>query len=212
MKLEGKKINFLGDSITEGYGCEGEENIFLNVLTREAGLAAARNYGISGTRIARQKGDNPADSLAYCDRFGGMDDDADIVVVFGGTNDYGHGDAPIGRFEDRTGETYYGACHALMGGLIEKYPAATVVFITPPHREGEDTPSAANGLPLGAYVQIIRETAAYYAIPVLDLYTIGGIQPNLPASRERYCPDGLHPNAAGHAIIVSRLRGFLEAL
>ena len=212
MKLEGKKINFLGDSITEGYGCAGEENFFFNMLMREAGLAAARNYGIGGTRIARQKGDEPASSLAYCDRFDRMDDDADIIVVFGGTNDYGHGDAPIGRFEDRAGDTYYGACHMLMNGLIEKYPAATIVFMTPIHRSNEDNPSSGNGRPLSLYAAIIREVAAYYALPVLDLYSMSGIQPNNPVMRARYCPDGLHPNAAGHALIASRLKGFLETL
>lgn len=30
-----------------------------------------------------------------------MDDDADIVIVFGGTNGYGHGDAPMEDFESR---------------------------------------------------------------------------------------------------------------
>ena len=212
MILEGKKINFLGDSITEGHGCKGEENFFSNVLMREAHLAAARNYGIGGTRIARQKGDDPATSRAYCDRFGEMDDDADIIVVFGGTNDYGHGDAPIGTFADRTGDTYSGACHMLMSGLIEKYPAATIVFMTPVHRSNEDTPSYGNGKPLSLYAEIIREVAAYYALPVLDLYSMSGIQPNHPVMCERYCPDGLHPNAAGHALIASRLKGFLETL
>ncbi len=28
-----------------------------------------------------------------------MDSDADVVVVFGGTNDFGHGDAKLGTFE-----------------------------------------------------------------------------------------------------------------
>lgn len=29
-----------------------------------------------------------------------MDSDADIIVVFGGTNDYGHGDAPLKAYVD----------------------------------------------------------------------------------------------------------------
>ena len=77
-----------------------------------------------------------------------MQDNVDIVFVFGGTNDYGHGDAPFGKFEDRTMDTYCGALHYLMRGLIQKYPAAQIVFMTPLHREGENTPSAFNQLPL----------------------------------------------------------------
>lgn len=39
-----------------------------------------------------------------------MDDDADIVIVFGGTNDYGHGDAPMENFESRTSKLFMGRC------------------------------------------------------------------------------------------------------
>lgn len=212
MKLEGKKANFLGDSITAGSGCADKIDLFMNVLKRDAGLKEARNYGIGGTRIARQSDATAETSRAYVDRYREMDDDADIVVVFGGTNDYGHGDAKMGAFDDRTENTFYGACHLLMAGLIEKYPEATIVIMTPVHRSGEDNPSSGNGLPLKAYVDAIIEVAGYYALPVLDLYRVSGIQPCLPVSKEKACPDGLHPNEYGHRLIESRLKGFLEAL
>ena len=211
MELKGKKINFLGDSITEGVGTACREEIYLNRIKEAEGLAEARNYGISGTRLAVQNG--PEDwGPAYSVRYTEMDDDADIVVVFGGTNDFGHGNAPIGQFSDRVNTTYYGACHVLMQGLIEKYPAATVVFMTPLHRLTEDEPSMGNGLPLKAYVEIIKEVAEYYSIPVLDLYAMGGIQPRVGVQQEKYCPDGLHPNGEGHKLIASRLTGFLKSL
>lgn len=211
MELQGKKINFLGDSITEGVGVETEKEIYLNVIKEEEGLAEARNYGISGTRLARQFGPSEFGE-AYSDRYTEMDSDADVVVAFGGTNDFGHGDAPFGTFEDRTQESYYGACHALMSGLIEKYPEAVIVFMTPLHRVSEDEPSVGNGLPLKAYVDAIKEVAEYYAIPVLDLYSLSGIQPRVPIIREKYCPDGLHPNGEGHRLIAARLSGFLKTL
>ena len=211
MELKGKKINFLGDSITEGVGTACREEIYLNLLKEAEGLAEARNYGISGTRLAVQNG--PEDwGPAYSVRYTEMADDADIVVVFGGTNDFGHGNAPIGQFSDRVNTTYYGACHVLMQGLIEKYPAAAIVFMTPLHRLSEDEPSMGNGLPLKRYVEIIKEVAAHYSIPVLDLFAMGGIQPRVPVQQERYCPDGLHPNGEGHKLIASRLAGFLKAL
>jgi len=211
MDLKNKKINFLGDSITEGVGTACREEIYLNLIKEAEGLAEARNYGISGTRLAVQNG--PEDwGPAYSVRYTGMDDDADIVVVFGGTNDFGHGNAPIGQFTDRVNTTYYGACHVLMQGLIEKYPEAVIVFMTPLHRLTEDEPSMGNGLPLKAYVDIIREVAEFYSIPVLDLYAMSGIQPRVPVLQEKYCPDGLHPNGEGHKLIASRLTGFLKSL
>ena len=43
MVLTNKKINFLGDSITEGVGTSAPENIYLNVIKAECNLAEARN-------------------------------------------------------------------------------------------------------------------------------------------------------------------------
>ena len=48
MELKGKKINFLGDSITEGVGATEEQFMYLNVIAAECGLAAAKNYGKIG--------------------------------------------------------------------------------------------------------------------------------------------------------------------
>ena len=59
MKLKGLKINFLGDSITEGVGVSSPDKIYHALLKEESGLKEARNYGISGTRYAVQK--NPAE-------------------------------------------------------------------------------------------------------------------------------------------------------
>ena len=213
MELRNKKINFLGDSITQGVGTADEQSIFLNVMRDECGLAAARNYGISGTRIARQYVENDyCTEPAFCDRYQSMDDDADVIVVFGGTNDHGHGQAPLGTFDDRTEETYYGAWHVLLRGLIEKYPEAVIVVMTPLHKCMEDVPSMGNGKPLKVYCDILKEVCEYYAVPVLVLYAPSGIQPEVPVLRETYMPDGIHPNNAGNRLIASRLTGFLRAL
>ena len=39
MELTAKKINFLGDSITEGVGTSSKANIYLNLLKEECQLA-----------------------------------------------------------------------------------------------------------------------------------------------------------------------------
>lgn len=208
MELKGKTINFLGDSITEGVGASCVENRYTDVFAKETDVSIMRNYGISATRIAnQQKVERDIDKLSFCQRFDRMDDDADIIVVFGGTNDYEHGDAPFGTFEDRTPETFCGACHYLMKGLIEKYPDKTIVFMAPLHREFEF-----ENIPLKDYVDIIKRTAEYYSIPVVDLFATAGICPALEIHKQTYCPDGLHPNDAGHRRVAMRLKAFLEAL
>ena len=146
MELKNKKIVFLGDSITEGVGASSYENCY---VARFAAMTGAEvvNYGIGGTRFARRRvpHENPRFDQDFCGRYEKMDDDADIVVVFGGTNDYGHGDAPLGQMGDRSVWSFYGACHTLFSGLIAKYPDKTIIVMTPMHRTSEldkDPPAA----------------------------------------------------------------------
>jgi lysophospholipase L1-like esterase len=217
MELKNISANFLGDSITEGCGTSGADKTFHAVLAKRTGMKIARNYGIGGTRIADQKdrSKDPERNRSYCERFPSMDDDAELIVVFGGTNDFGHGDAAIGNFTDRTPETFYGACHYLMEGLMNKYPTSTIVIMTPIHRCSEDGIINENGLRrvlLKEYVNIIKEVAEYYSLPVLDLWSVSGIQPRVEINKKTYCPDGLHPNDLGHELIASRLEGFLKTL
>ena len=129
MILENKTINFLGDSITEGHGTSAPEKRYFEILKQKYNLKEVNGYGISGTRIARQQ-DSATEGRWFCSRFNEMKDGADVVVVFGGTNDYGHGDAPLGEFSDRSDETFYGACHTLFSGLIRKYPDSVIVIMT----------------------------------------------------------------------------------
>ena len=218
MELKGKKINFLGDSITQGCGTSGEEKIFVSLIEQKTG-ALCRNYGISGTRLAIQK--DPSDEANFdrdfCSRVVQMDDDADVVCVFGGTNDFGHGDALLGSFEDRTADTFCGALNVLYSSLLTKYPSAHIVVFTPLHRLNEenlrgDGSKAQDVAPLQTYVELIRQAAEHYSLPVLDLYAQSGLQPNVPAIRERFVPDGLHPNDAGHEILAEKIISYLRTV
>jgi len=217
MELNNAKINFLGDSITEGFGVAPEE-CFISRIADETG-ALCRNYGISGTRIARQRvpSEETRWDLDFCGRAEQMDPEADIVVVFGGTNDFGHGDAPFGTIQDMDERTFCGALHALCRKLIDRYPEAQLVIMTPLHRDSEDDgPYNERGIRLSAnlegYVDAIIKIAAFYAIPVLDLFRVSGIQSRVPVLKERYIPDGLHPNDAGHMRMADKLIGFLNML
>ncbi len=217
MELKGKKIVFLGDSITEGVGTSGVDKQYVTLVGQRGEFREYKNYGISGTRFAKQiNNTDPIGERAFCLRVEELDEDADVVVVFGGTNDFGHADGPIGTFEDRALETFYGACHHIMSRLHERFLGKTIVIMTPLHRHNEDNPKGDwkvfGTAPLKTYVNIIREMAEYYSIPVLDLYAESGIQPRLQVLRDAYCPDGLHPNDAGHELIAAKLLSFLSNL
>ncbi len=212
MELKGKKIDFLGDSITEGTGTTGQDKCFHQLIKEKHGLSEARNYGVSGTRLAKQvtPSENPRHDLDFPMRVVDMDKDADAIVVFGGTNDFGHGDAPIGEMSDRTPDTFYGALHYLYTYLMTEYPSANIFVCTPLHRLTENQPDR-KGRILSDYADIIKEVARYYSLPVIDLFATYGIQPSIDAQREKYMPDGLHPNDAGHVLLSERIANFIRS-
>ncbi len=219
MELKGKKINFLGDSITQGCGTSCKEAIFHSLIKEKYGLKEARNYGEGGTRIARQ---TEITSLVrdrdFILRAGQMDEDADVVVVFGGTNDFGSGQAPLGTIDNTDMRTFYGGVHTLIRTLIERYYDKQIVFITPLHRHNELNcigtwkPDGVEQRPLKDYVKAVKDVCEYYSVPVLDLFSAGELCGNTPEWYKEYMPDGLHPNDKGHAILAHKLGKFLENL
>ena len=91
------------------------------------------------------------------------------------------------------------------------------MVVTPLHRINEDNPKGdgnkqSNVGVLKTYVDIIREVAEYYSLPVLDLYKNSGMQPKVSVIRETYIPDGLHPNDKGHKIIAEKICEFLKTI
>jgi len=224
MDIKGLKVNFLGDSITEGSGVVNKENCYQNRLAVLCGLSAVNNYSIGGTRLAHQRvpSENPRYDLCFCGRAFNMDTGADMVIVYGGVNDYIHGDAPFGEPGDTTPATYCGGVYFLMHYLRQTYGSKPILFMTPArcflrHEVSDLLPSThakktLPGKPLLDYVQVIQETAKQFDIPVLDLYHDLGLDPHDEATFNTYTADGLHFNDAGHGVIAEKLKAFIEAL
>ena len=218
MKIEGKKIWFLGDSITEGCGASPIEKSFVNVFAETNPSAVVKNYGAGGTRISKNTAvcvEYPSWDRDFILRAEEMDEGADVVCVFGGTNDFGHGDSPLGKFGDETPYTFYGALRTLALLLLKKYPTARVAFFTPLHRA--DVPEtealkAPDKQPLQKYVNAIKETAEYFSLPVLDLWSVSGMQPSVDEIAHTYFADRLHPNNAGHYRLYELAENFIKGL
>ena len=224
MDIKGFKVNFLGDSITEGHGVTDRANCrFDNRLAVMCGLSQVNNYGIGGTRLAHQRvpSEKPRYDVCFCGRAYDMDTTADMVIVYGGVNDYIHGDAPFGQMGDTTPATYCGGVYFLMNYLREVYGSKPIIFMSPARcflrKEVSDLIPSTHakkttpGKELIAYVDAILETAKQFDIPVLDLYRDLGIDPHDEESFNTYTTDGLHFNDAGHGVIAEKLKAFIEA-
>ena len=225
MNTKGFTVNFLGDSITEGAGVTDQENCrYDNLVAKMLEFSKVNSYGISGTRLAHQPypSEKPRYDLCFCGRAYDMDRSADMVVVYGGVNDYIHGNAPLGELGDTMPNTFCGGVYFLMNYLRENYADKPIIFMTPArcflrHEVDDLYPSTHRakhvaGKPLKDYVEIIQETAKQFDVKVLNLYDGLGIDPHIPAHFENYTVDGLHFNDEGHRLLAQKLTDFIKAI
>lgn len=221
-KWSGKKVAFLGDSITGN----GEYVASYKSLTG----CAVYNYGVGGSHIAKSP-DEDGTRPSFEERYTSIPTDADLVIVFGGTNDFGHSSehyyhqttAPFGSFADGANNntiTFYAGLHRLFAGLYSMFKDKPIVVITPIHRgtleytvasDGTLTEgtNATSGKTFKEYVCAIKEVAAYYSLPVIDAYAESGLNPIVDSS---YFKDGLHPNDAGGLKLAKWMYPHLEEI
>lgn len=219
-----KKVVFLGDSITMGYGLKDTAKRYPSVFCKIAGCEEI-NYGITGTLIARA-GVSVPDNLAFIDRYADMAQ-GDLAVIFGGANDYWWSDMPVGDESSTDAAYFHCALRELCLGLKKKYSDSPILFVIPYQHRGygnfyggrdfkdacfHDT-GARNylGNTLKVYCDLIREICAKYRIPTLDLFTDSGM--DIPGSDEdaaNYTLDGCHPSPAGHKLLAERLYEFVK--
>ncbi len=206
MNLQGKRVAFLGDSITAGAAATEPQYVYHSLLKDKLGCKECINVGVGGTRIARQiKPYHEIYDRDFLMRYEGVDKTCDVLVIFGGTNDYGHGDAPMGTKDDLTEYTFYGALNILYQKAIADFGKENVLILTPMHRNDDtnlrgEGNKPQDGEPLASYVKIIKEVAAKYELKIIDLFSEDCLNPNV-ADNSKYFADGLHPNDVGHALL-----------
>ena len=204
--LYGKKIGFLGDSITYGVGASNP----YPSLIQEKNSCTCINYGISGNSLAKagSNGQPNAQERPMCIRYTEMDDDLDYIVVFGGSNDYAYNIA-LGETDSVNVEEFNGALNVLITGLIKKYPGKPILFLTPLYRGTSPTNEK-----LLSYRDAIIERCEYYSIPVFNLTDRSTIKATFDNLNELYYNQGdrLHPNNEGHKILARIIENQLKSI
>ena len=61
-------------------------------------------------------------------------------------------------------------------------------------------------------MQILRTVVKRFDLPMLDLFEKSAVDTRVPGVVEKYIPDGLHPNDAGHAVLADEIEAFLRKL
>ena len=211
MDLSNLTIHFLGDSITEGYYAETQQTSYVGRFQAAYPNAAIQNYGVGGSCVSDKCVWGSEDMRTRALR---MEPGADLIVVFGGTNDF-HCMTPLGAPEDRDAGTFYGAYNLLLEILRERFPNAQIVLCTPLPRFDEVMPERDGRVrvaPLKAYIEIVKDVGSRHGLPVIDLFGIEKFREPIPGEKSPLTKDGLHPLDDGHAIVFEHMNQALMAL
>lgn len=141
--------------------------------------------------------------------------DGDLIIYAGGTNDFQYNWTEVGTMTDRTNNTFYGALHNTCLALLEKYKGKQIIFCTPIKRcqSPYTTIESKNdyNLTLKDYGNIIKEVCDYYSIPIIDLYSISGLNPHIQSQLSYFDNYKTHPLQEGHntlgSVVASAIRG-----
>ncbi len=214
MDLDNKTVVCIGDSITLGCGASDFDHGWVGLLQKNHPNAKVFNCGIGGTRFAVKT--FPSEIVEYdidfISRIDSLPNNADLVLVAGGTNDFGSGDASLGNMDSISDHSFYGALKIVAEKLINKYPTARIVYVTPLHTVFERYKDFPDGtFTLKDFVNAIREVAEYYSFPVLDLFKNSGICPQVEVQKNLFMPrDGLHPDNNGYKRINEIVETFIK--
>ena len=201
--FSGIKIACLGDSITAAANLENEENYqqyaYPARLKELLGAQEVYNLGIGGSSIGRYWAD------AYVDRYQEIPEDADIIIVMGGTNDgFCVSDKEFGNLDERAYRTFCGDLDELMRGLRENYPDADIFFVTPLPNVLHDYLMSERDylLPQQNFVDVILTLSKEYDYKVIDLYNSNILDSHDVDIVTDYVPDGVHANQEGYQIMA----------
>lgn len=184
-----KKIDILGDSITAEGG-------YIAELKKLTDAPIIFNHGISGQKMTQ-----------FASRVGELSHDSDIIIIFGGTNDYWHHETSIGTLSDSESTTFCGALNVIYNKLKTDYPNARYLFVFPPHQTfggKNDTYNWGFGT-LNDFRIAMRDFCSAKNVSFFDLNTVEDWDPSV------HTRDGVHPNASGSEIIAGALYDYMKA-
>lgn len=189
------RITFLGDSITYGQG--GDKNQYNNFVSyvdyvRDILGCKTTNLSSPGAPIGSYGG---YESMVY--RANDIPGDTDIIVVFGGINDFFYEKDVFGDDSYEEG-TFTGDARKMCEEIREQFPDEPVYMILIYPGIYETLYCSDSYLPINGYLQVERSLAKEYNFNVIDLYSNGLLDSNDYSVANVYFNDDVHPNNSGY--------------
>ena len=186
---------FSGDSICYGAGYKGG---YASLIENRNQNATIKNYGISGTKIAKIEGNT--DSIL--ERIESMQNEADFIIFEGGVNDAWSSSIQLGDFNSNSPittnyinnldeYTFSGALESLFNKAQNKWLGKKIFFIIPHNMDIPNTKP---------YMDRAEEISNKWGVILIDLRKLSGLNTYNTFMKENYTDnsDGVHPNQLGY--------------
>lgn len=195
-RLTNKIITSVGDSYVNGDLPDNKE--WTALIAARNGMTAY-NMGVGGESLR---------TMVTSERYKNINSGSDYIVVFSGHNDVHYDYTPLGEMGDTTATTFYGCLDILCKDLLNLYPSARILFITPTHRSVNYDYSP--------YVEAMKEVCYKYSIPCWDAFgelgiLIGGVN-GVTAQSNMFELQPLHLNELGHEYLSYKIEEQLKML
>jgi len=214
-RLAGKKILFVGDSITWGFITKSRQTPvpFPERVSQMTG-AVCTNEGIPNCNFARKKLKD-TNSIITRTQMGGVSYIGYDVIVFAcGTNDYGH-NIRIGSYKNTKAHTFCGAVNETIAEAKRQNPKARIILMTPIMRLRNNSKWCdTNGYTvknrvrctLEDYCDALKKLAKKNKVECFDTKTHTVFT---ETNAKRYLSDGLHPTPAGYTALGDSVAAYL---
>lgn len=226
--LVDKKVLIMGDSISSD--AYGNYTKWVTVLRNEGFLppTVVNNSQHATGFVARYTGEDANAQNDFIDRITAITDkdSYNLVVIFGGINDYIQ-NIPLGGGSGQTDrDTYFKpAVDYFFDYLVKNFVQARIVVISPlrTYNIYKNTAggSQATGHYQTEYTDYIRTVAKNYCLPVLNLTEESGFCPFVDEFKNKWTlvpsgytsADGVHPNKEyQEQYLAPMIKGFLQQL
>lgn len=235
----GRRVALLGDSMTDKRTLGPDMLLWWEYLSQLLGFDATYNYGRSGRQWHQIHGQAQTLWSEHQDQvdailiFAGTND-YNAGVPIG--EFFAYEEVPVEvkgpkvevrkhRIPLMNDSTFCGRINMTLSYLKTQYPEASIVIMTPIHRgyakfneknvQPDEYYCNAQGLFLEDYVEVLKKAAAYWSVPVVDLYANAGIVPNLDSNIkyiQRAANDRLHPSTEGQYRIAKVMQYVLPTI
>ena len=214
------KTLVFGDSITADYYGQYPKWVTALINSNFFSAANVNNNSVHATGFVARLSDTEADDFITRMEAVKNPETYQLVIVFGGINDYMQ-DVPIGTSTDDKTTHFAPAVDYFFSTLATKFVNARIAVLLPLRTAGYGGVNDV-GSTQAEYAEYIHKVAKDYAFPTLNLMDESGYNPKLPAFNNRWSltdyvgsdgvtGDTIHPNEEfERRFLAKMISGFLR--